>query len=249
MAKNRKKILNEKQEKILNWVLIIIQVIVVVTCIALSVFIIMGANAQKEEGKLGAGINMMVVLSDSMTGENKDSFSKGDMIFVKPITDESQYKDLEVGNIITYWGRLEGTNEIGFISHRIVDIIDNGNGTLSFVTKGDNPLSSTAIYGQSSVKGVYVGKIGKIGTIILKMQEPVAFFCIIVIPLALLLIYNVYLIIKMALDAKAKKYEKEKELAIEEIKRQALEKTIDEEEIKRKAIEEYLAKQKEEKKE
>ena len=58
------------------------------------------------------------------------------------------------------------------------------------------------------------------------------------LPLILLLVYNIYLVIRMVVEAKIKKQQRQTELAIEEARNAA---ALDEEEIKRRAIEEYLA--------
>ena len=58
------------------------------------------------------------------------------------------------------------------------------------------------------------------------------------LPLILLLVYNIYLVIRMVVEAKIKKQQRQTELAIEEARNAAV---LDEEEIKRRAIEEYLA--------
>ena len=250
MAKEKKKILSPKQEKILNWVLVAVQVVVVVACIAISVFVIMGANAQKEENKLGDGMNMMVVLSDSMTGNNKDSFNPGDMIFVKKFKSQEDYKniiaDKNTGTVVTYYGYLQGLNAYGFVSHRVVDTALDDNGVTVYAVQGDKEGAPIEWFYASSFQGMYIGKLPKVGYVINWLQKPTNFFCVIVIPLALLLIYNVVLIIKMAMDVKTAKMEKEKRLAIEEIKKQVQVNAIDEEEIKRRAIEEYLASKKKE---
>lgn len=250
MEKERKKILSPKQEKILNWVLVAVQVVIVLACVAISVFVIMGANAQKEQDQLGDGMNMMVVLSDSMTGDNKDSFNPGDMIFVKKFKSQEDYKNIvaeeKTGTIVTYYGYLQGLGGSGFISHRVVDTKLDENGVTVYAVQGDKEGAPIEWFYASSFQGMYVGKLPKVGYAINWLQDSTHFFVVIVIPLALLLIYNVYLIIRMAMEAKANKMEKEKELAIEEVKKQVQSQVIDEEEIKRRAIEEYLASQKKE---
>ena len=85
------------------------------------------------------------------------------------------------------------------------------------------------------VLAVWSGKkVSGVGTILRFLQDPVAFALIILLPLSLLFIYNVFLIVRMIIDSKTTKA---REAALSEIAAVK----IDEEEIKRKAIEEYLA--------
>ena len=157
---------------------------------------------------------------------------------------------LKVYWVITYLGNVGG--EIQLISHRIYKIDTQEVGDKEYpvyYTLGDKQRTgnddvdsalSTKIQ-EGNIQGIVVKKISKVGSIIYWFQEDSNHFLLsVVIPLALLLIYNVYVFIKMIVDYRIKKTREEGQMAVEAIKAQT---TIDEEEIKRKAIEEYLAKQ------
>ncbi|MDR4969206.1 MAG: S24/S26 family peptidase, partial [Acholeplasmataceae bacterium] len=47
------------------------------------------------------GAGFLSVQSDSMEGDLKDSFFKGDMVFVNMLNDQTR-KELQVGDIVTY---------------------------------------------------------------------------------------------------------------------------------------------------
>ena len=70
------------------------------------------------------GRGFVSVLTDSMTGDQEDSFTVNDVIFVKLLDDESRAL-LKEGDIITYFSmEIPGLNIQGFITHRIVEIFE-----------------------------------------------------------------------------------------------------------------------------
>lgn len=79
-------------------------------------------------------------------------------------------------------------------------------------------------------------KMSGVGGVISWVKTPLNFFLVIMIPLILLFLYNIWIIIKYVLDVKT---EKAKKLALEQAKGLSQE---EEEEIKRKAVEEYMKK-------
>ena len=85
----------------------------------------------------------------------------------------------------------------------------------------------------NNVLAVYKTHLKGVGKAVNWLQNPTNFLLVIVIPLALLFIYNIILVVRMVMEFKMAKV---KETAGEAV-------AIDEEEIKRKAIEEYLASQ------
>ena len=91
------------------------------------------------------------------------------------------------------------------------------------------------------VQGIVTTKISKLGNAIIWLQDSTNFLLAVVLPLALLLVYNIYLLIRMVIDYKLRKVKEQNELAVAAIKADS---SFNEEEIKRKAIEEYLAAQK-----
>ena len=159
----------------------------------------------------------------------KTRFKEGDMVIAK--TPENN-RTLKVGDIVTYVGNVNGYEAL--ITHRIVEVIDVDNDGLidTYVVMGDvvtarenlNPTNVLAVY-KTHLKGV--------GKAVNWLQNPTNFLLVIVIPLALLFIYNIILVVRMVMEFKMAKV---KETAGEAV-------AIDEEEIKRKAIEEYLASQ------
>ena len=155
------------------------------------------------------GYGYVNVLSDSMNGDKDDSFKKNDMVFVKLLSTE-EAKNLKVGDIITYKGRLTGTSETGIISHRIVSVEENG-----YVTLGDNPLinadTGKEFVAYSSVMGVVTGHWSNAGVVFAWFGTSVGFFVVVVGPCIIFLVYEIICFTKTILE-----YNQEKKLLAEE---------------------------------
>ena len=261
-----------RTKKIVNIVVMAIEVLIIIACITLSIMVIIGSKSTTEE--LGSGLNMTVVLSDSMDGivEKDDysdashpvgSFAKGDLLFIKSISTNDECATLKVGDVVTYLSNVKGTSQL--VTHRIVKIEENeATGGYVFYTLGDKErvyvsyytpeqqeednIQKSKKYYSENIQGVVVAKVAKVGTVIGWFQDSNHFLWSVVVPLALLLVYNVYELIRMIMAARIKKIEQKSKEELESIKlsmAQSAAQTVDssiEEEIKRKAIEEYLAK-------
>ena len=190
----------------------------------------------------------MTVLSDSMNakkttdsavleqlaGYKVKGFKKGDLIIGKKLTGV-QKLDLKVGDVISYLTDIDGDgqeNEIN--SHRIVEILYDANGEIeSYVTQGDNREMSTVP--DAPIKWQYViakytgTRIPGLGGFLGFLQKPTGFLVIIVLPLVLFFLYEVFVFIKTFISIKNSG---KKVIS-----------TADEELIKQKAVEEYLRQQ------
>ena len=254
MAKQKKEA--TKASKIINLVIMIFEIIIIIAGITFSIMMITGQKTKTDE--LGSGTNLTAVLSDSMDGTIENyavkSFKIGDLLIIKNIKgDDEAQKALEVGDVLTYTG-VGPTGEYGLISHRIYKIetvqLTETDTVTYYWTLGDKQYTGNEeidMYNAkritgTNIQGVVTKCIPKIGNAIIWFQNSTNFLLVVVIPLALLLIYNLYLLIRMVIDYKVKKIKEQNEMAVAAIK--AENNTIDEEEIKRKAIEEYLAAQK-----
>ena len=163
----------------------------------------------------------------------KTRFKEGDLVIAK--TPENN-RTLKVGDIVTYVGNVNGYEAL--ITHRIVEVIDNDNDGLmdSYVVMGD-VVTAKETLNPNNVLAVYKTHLKGVGKAINWLQNPTNFLLVIVIPLALLFIYNIILVVRMVMEFKMAKVKEEATNTESAV-------VIDEEEIKRKAIEEYLAKQK-----
>lgn len=228
--------ISEKNKKIINIVLTVLQIVLVLLAVTASIIII----ANPSSNTIGkTSTRLLPVLSDSMDGPHKDSFKKGDLVISKkPDGKKWDANKLEIGDIITY--ELP-TVANAYNTHRIVDYKKNDAGqVVGYITRGDKPgLSNDEGYVlPHNVLGIYKSHLVGTGKAILWLQTPTNFLLVIVLPLVLLFVYNIVIFVKMIMDNKVAKATEQAgagTIATE---------GLSEEEIKQKIIEEYLAKQK-----
>ncbi|MCR5837865.1 MAG: signal peptidase I [Lachnospiraceae bacterium] len=200
---------------VLAWVLLILAFIITLTVL----------TSTKNEGVARLfGYTPMSVQSDSM----KPTFNKGDLIIVHKI--DNLY-DLKENDVITFY-TIVGKQRI-INTHRIVKIEEKDN-TRSFITRGDNnPVDDELPVEAVDIIGQWTGKsFGKIGVALDFVQTQKGFFICIIIPIAIIFLFELYKFITTLVEIKSGDISEE-----------------DEEAIKQKAIEEYLAKQKKEEEE
>ena len=189
------------------------------------------ASLASPDGVPSLGDNVIIsIQSDSMD----PTFSKGDIIIAKKITD-TQKENLAVGDIITFnAGDLDGDGNNDLNSHRIVSIDENTAGDTIYYTKGDANLSddSTPVSAVDVIclydeeNGVHIKGLGEA---LHFLQQPTGFLLVIVLPMGLFFIYEIILFIRKFLEVKNSG------------KKQIT--AADEELIKQRAVEEYIRSQ------
>lgn len=251
--KERKKLLTDKQQAVVDIVVTTIEALVVVVCIVVSVLVWVGVSDPMDRN-----LNWFAIQTDSMMGENADSLNPGDLMFAKKV---KSINDLAVGDVVAFKGIVIDSAgnaiEDQIITHRIVEINYAGN---RIRTKGDNTLSEDYIArGFEDIIGKYSGKAKGLGKLTLwlggykKVETPTgkntdpsllggygyersgssATFLVIIIPLALLFVYNGYVVVKWSMDERAKKI-RAAALAEAEQNKES------QEDVKRAALTEYM---------
>lgn len=221
--KERKKRLTDKQQAIVDIVVTAIEALVVVVCIVVSVLVWVGASDPMERS-----INWFAIQTDSMMGTNPDSLDPGDLMFAKRV---KSINDLNVGDVVAFKGTVIDSAgnpvENQIITHRIIAIAGN-----EIYTKGDNAVGDDFVgKTMEDIIGRYTGKAKGLGKVTLwlggfkkvvtnqaRYDDPnqlggygyersgsTASFLVIIIPLALLFIYNGYVVVKWTMDERAKK--------------------------------------------
>ena len=154
-----------------------------------------------------AGFTPMIVKSDSMA----PTFYAGDLIIIKKCDTAA----LNEGDIITFHTIIE--NEYALNTHRI-DSITEENGMRSYVTKGDNnEMADIHVISDGDIVGKYVNKLPGFGKVMDFLSGSVGFLVVIVLPLLLFFIYQVYHLIMVSINLK-------KAVAVEEAKEKEREK-------------------------
>lgn len=178
------------------------------------IFAVMSVVSKKNNGVAKIfGYSPVVVISDSMKGENDNSFNKGDLIFIQEVKDFSTIQKNK--DVVTFYDIKDGKTIVN--SHRVIEVIVNDDGSRVFRTKGDNsPDPDTFALLEKDIIGVYRTKISNIGSAILFMQSSIGFFLFVVLPAIIFLIYELIKFIKLLM---LEKIEKDKIAESDEIKK------------------------------
>ena len=118
--------------------------------------------------------------------------------------DTSQLKE---GDIVCFHTIIE--NEYALNTHRIYKI-DETAGVRSYTTKGDNnEISDQHVIADGDIVGKYVGRLPKMGKVMDFLSSSVGFLVVIVLPMLLFFIYQVYHLVMVTISLK-------KAMAVEE---------------------------------
>lgn len=169
-----------------------------------SIYIIIGSTIAIRNNEIFRifGYSYAVVPTNSMAGDNPDSFDAGDAVIIY----NTPYSQLEIGDVIVY----ESIEDGRLIIHRIIDVLPDG-----FVTKGDNnQIADTQIITELAYKGKYHSHFSFFG-IGLWLTD----FRVILLGslMAILFIAVVYQVIKLIWDYKKQKLEQYQETLKKEL--------------------------------
>lgn len=185
--------------------------------IALVVFIVLAAVmtvislSTKERGVTVIGNYIPFnIQTDSMN----PTIKPGDLIITKKYAGEK----IKVNDIISFFAIEQDTTIIK--THRVIKINDN-NGTISYVTKGDNTPGEdnvevtkndiVSVYSSDSYDGMKLPIMGRVFSF---LKSQLGFLFCIILPLLIFFLYQLYKFITIIIDEKKKETIKE----IEEIK-------------------------------
>lgn len=150
--------------------------------------------ATKEDGSVSnlAGFTPLTVQSDSMA----PTFDENDLIFIQQCDPFS----LQVGDIVTFHAIID--NQYALNTHRII-AINEVNGLNSYTTKGDNnELADQHVIADGDIVGKYVFKIPYLGKVIDFLLSTWGFLIVIVVPMLLFFIYQVYHLVIVGMNLK-----------------------------------------------
>jgi len=214
--------MNPKVKKILS---IVFNTLFYAFLVILFVFSISNIRSKKNNIPNVFGVGYLTAQSGSMTG----TFEAGDNIWVK-IANEKKISKLKVGDIITFYDPSIAytLNEFGLTddgtslnTHRIVDIKEDANGKKTYICQGDYLKGTPQEYDSSKdnntgiqkvsadeIRAIYTRNMGKGMTGILKFaKSSLGFGLCIVLPTALLLVYEVVMLIRNIMKLNKEKLE------------------------------------------
>ncbi len=165
---------------------------IIILIAALYAFTTIATRDNQNVSSIG-GYTPMVVKSDSMA----PTFEKGDLIFIK----KCDTTKLEVGDIICFHTIID--NEYALNTHRIKEIAAQGDAR-SYTTMGDNNqgIADQHIISDGDIVGKYVGHLSKMGNVMDFLSSSSGFLIVIVIPMLLFFIYQVYNLIMISVRLK-----------------------------------------------
>lgn len=171
--------------------------------------------ATKDDGSVSslAGFTPLTVQSESM----EPTFGENDLIIIQQC-DPSTLKE---GDIVTFHTIID--NQYALNTHRIVSI-NQVNGLNSYTTKGDNnDLADQHVIADGDIVGKYAFKIPYLGAVMDVLSSTWGFLIIIVLPMLLFFIYQVYHLVIVGMNLKRAMAEedrmKQAEAALAEAKR------------------------------
>ena len=166
------------------------------------------------------GYTPLVVETDSM----KPTFESGDLIFIKKC-DTSKLKE---GDIITFHTIID--NQYALNTHRIQKI-DEVNGVRSYTTIGDNNngIADQHVISDGDIVGKYIGHVSGLGKVMNFLSSSMGFLIVIVLPMLLFFIYQVYNLIMISIRLKkAMAVENAEEIANARIQQEKADQAADE---------------------
>ena len=164
----------------------------VILVAALYAFTTMATRDNQNVANL-LGYTPMAVQSDSMA----PTFDKGDLILIKKC-DTSTLKE---GDIICFHTIIN--NEYALNTHRIQSIAEQGDAR-SYTTVGDNNngIADTHVISDGDIVGKYVGRVPKLGNVMDFLSGSTGFLVVIVLPMLLFFIYQIYHLIMISINLK-----------------------------------------------
>lgn len=166
------------------------------------------------------GYTPLVAETDSM----KPTFKSGDLIFIKKC-DTSKLKE---GDIITFHTIID--NQYALNTHRIQKI-DEANGVRSYTTIGDNNngIADQHVISDGDIVGKYIGHVSGLGKVMNFLSSSMGFLIVIVLPMLLFFIYQVYNLIMISIRLKkAMAVENAEEIANARIQQEKADQAADE---------------------
>ena len=186
------------------------------------------------------GKGFSTVVSPSMEGSQKDSFTTEDLIFLDVVTDgnrDKKLEKLEIGDIIMFKYFNNDLNETVLNTHRIVDIVEV-NGEKLFVTQGDKRAETYPADKYDPAKGweelfeqnkielvaadeivaVYTGKWVGAGAAFKYVQTSNGFLVCVVLPVALFFLVELVLLLLNFMKIRQQKRDEQHAEEMEKIK-------------------------------
>ena len=168
------------RDKILTGIGIALCVLLIPMLIA-NVTMIIKSYTSKDEVPSFLGFTPLIVLSGSM----EPQIHEGELIFSTEIDPDDVREEM----VISFFDPLSTTGTI--VTHKVVEIIDDGDGTISFRTRGiNNNANDAALVPEENLVGRYRFGIPLFGYVAMFMQSTAGLVVCVAVPLVLFVGYD-----------------------------------------------------------
>ncbi len=188
--------ISPKAKKIINIAVNVVCGIILIFVLILAISMIQSkrknyGNYTEIFGKAYLAVQSNSMSEDAETGEvGSDNFSKGDLITVTIIKDDSAKKSLKVGDVITFRTTEIVAGKWVLNTHRIQSIQTDDKGKVIYVTHGDNNPENMV---ETVESNLVIGKLAGIkpggGKIVTFMGSSAGFFVFVVLPTFIIVAY------------------------------------------------------------
>lgn len=177
-------------------------VLVIVIIFAAGVMVLTGINAKSGKATTILGYGLMAVQTGSMTPE----YPVGSVIIIK----ETAPENLKEKDVITFYSSDPMLGNM-IVTHRIMSVTDDGDGTYSFTTQGDaNTIPDEYPAESEKVIGKVIAKSSLMEKIVNLRQNPVTFLLVILLPMCIIIGLEVFNVSKKSAAVKDGKKDEDK---------------------------------------
>lgn len=168
-------------------------VLVLVILLASGVIVLAGINAKNEKVTTVLGYGFLAVQTESMLPD----YPVGSVVIIK----KTEPEELKPNDIITFYSSNPYDNN-RVITHRIMDITNDGDGTYSFTTKGDaNPINDAYKAESERTIGKVIAKSAFMEKLVNIKQNPMVFFLVVMLPLTVIIALELFNLSKRKAEA------------------------------------------------
>jgi signal peptidase len=180
-SKREKKESSSIGHKILT-VIGVILCVILIPILIINITLIIRSYTNSDEVPSIGGVSPMIVLTDSMY----PTIKSGDLV----ICNTAKAKDVKEGDIMSFFDPAGNGSTV--VTHRVVEVITNEDGSLSFRTRGDaNNADDSELVPEKNVIGIYWKKIPGAGNVAMFMQTTQGLIICVICPIVVLVTYDI----------------------------------------------------------
>lgn len=155
--------------------------VILIPILVINLTLIAKSYINKDEVPSIGGTLPLIVLTDSM----KPEIESGDLIVCKT----ADVEDIKVNDVISFFDPAGNGNSV--VTHRVIEIVEK-DGEIYFRTRGDNNnTEDKELVPAENLVGVYKMRIAGAGNIAMFMQSTTGLIICVVLPIILLVGYDV----------------------------------------------------------